>query len=180
MNTHPQTCVQRYLEIESLLHHFYTFFDYCAAVCIPGLLALSGGTPVAACCKNRYYRIYDLEHPSFDLLRKEREALYGRPEDQKESSLVSPCEYHGEKGCRLKSHKSPVCLSFMCRPAIENLREKHNIFTYDYLGFNYALEWILSGDMGEREWENFRESLLEMIRKVSGKQGKAQGSLPEK
>ncbi|TWI66903.1 hypothetical protein LZ24_02860 [Desulfobotulus alkaliphilus] len=169
MDTRPEACLQRYLKTESLLHHFYTFFDYCSRVCIPKLIAASPGKPVAACCKDRYYQVYDLDHPSFDLLRRERESLYGSPADQPENSGVSPCEYHTATGCLLKDHKSPVCLSFMCRPAIDALREKHGIYTYDYLGFNYALEWILTGDMPEKEWRTFYESLEDMIRKISSK-----------
>ncbi len=34
----------------------------------------------------------------------------------------SPCAYHDpEHGCILKSHKSPVCLAFLCRKAIDPL-----------------------------------------------------------
>lgn len=166
MDKSPAACLERYLDIEKLLHEFYVYFDYCAAVCIPKLIALSGGKAVTACCRDRYYTVYDLDHPSFDLLREEREKRYGKPEEQNEASGQSPCEYHTDMGCKLKSHKSPICLSFMCRPSIEALREKHGIFTYDYLGFNYALEWILTGDMKEEDWRDFRESIVKMIETV--------------
>lgn len=166
MDKSPFACLGRYLEIEKLLHEFYVYFDYCAATCIPKLMASSEGKPVTACCRDRYYTVYDLEHPSFDLLREQREQLYGKPEEQKGASGVSPCEYHTLTGCRLQSHKSPICLSFMCRPSIEALRREHHIYTYDYLGFNYALEWILTGDMGEKDWTDFRESILKMIETV--------------
>ncbi|MCW7753138.1 hypothetical protein OOT00_03965 [Desulfobotulus sp. H1] len=166
MEKSPEACLHRYLEAESLLHHFYTYFDYCTAVCIPRLLSLTPGLPVAACCRDRYHTIYDLDHPSFDLLRSRRHELYGKPENQPENSGVSPCEYHGSTGCRLKDHKSPVCLGFMCRPAIDYLRKKHAIFTYDYLGFHYALEWILTGDMPPADWDIFRKSLETMIRTI--------------
>ncbi|MDL2329987.1 hypothetical protein LJC71_09655 [Desulfosarcina sp. OttesenSCG-928-A07] len=166
MDLSPSSCLGRYLEIEGLLHEFYHYFNYCAAVCIPNLLRLSQGNPVTACCKDRYYQVYDLDHPSFDLLRDQRETLYGAPKDQKAASGVSLCEYHTRTGCTLLSHKSPVCLSFMCRPAIDALRTQYGIYTYDYLGFNYALEWILTGDMAEKDWLDFRESIDEMLRRV--------------
>lgn len=167
MDKSPAACLERYLDIERLLHEFYGYFDYCAAVCIPKLIALSGGNPVTACCKDRYYTVYDLDHPAFDLLREARESLYGKPEDQNDASGASPCEYHTRSGCKLESHKSPICLSFMCRPSIGALREQHGIYTYDYLGFNYALEWILTGEMAEKDWKDFRESIVKMIETVT-------------
>lgn len=166
MDLTPAACLARYLEIETLLNEFYTYFDYCAAVCVPKLLAASGGAPIAACCKDRYYKVYDLDHPAFDLLRSGREALFGTPEEQQNSSSISICEYHTDTGCVLRTHKSPICLSFMCRPSIESMRERYGIYTYDYLGFNYGLEWILTGDMPETDWLAFRKGCIEMLETV--------------
>ncbi|MCG8472958.1 MAG: hypothetical protein MI742_14050 [Desulfobacterales bacterium] len=155
--------LNHYLEMEEILNRFFTLFDYCLKDCVLPELHRNGNQPFAACCKNRYYKIYDLDEPAFHLLRQEREALYGTPEEVKDSSLVSPCEYHTNTGCLLPTHKSPICLAFMCRKSIDALRETYGIYTYDYLGFNYALEWILTGDMTETQYHEFKESCLEMI-----------------
>ncbi|WP_300668352.1 hypothetical protein [Desulfoluna sp.] len=155
--------LRRYLEIETLLNRFFGLYDFCLKKCVLPELARNGNQPFAACCKDKYYKVYDLEHPSFDLLRDERVALYGPPEEVKDSSLVSPCEYHTSTGCVLPTHKSPICLAFMCRKSIDGLRNDYGIYTYDYLGFNYALEWILTGDLSLTDYEEFRQSCLDMI-----------------
>ena len=155
--------LERYLETETLLNRLFDEFGYCRDVCIRTELEKSGGKPVSACCRNRYHCLYDLEHPAFDRLREEREKRYGRPQAQVNPEPVSPCEYHGPLGCRVLTHKSPICLAFMRRESIENLRETYGIFTYDYLGVNYALEWILTGDFSDAAYEEFRDSILTMI-----------------
>ena len=162
--------LERYLETEALLNEFFNAFNYCMDRCIRVELEKSGDRPVAACCKNRYHCLYDLEHPAFDLLRAEREKRYGKPQDQVNPDPVSPCEYHGPQGCRIKTHKSPICIAFMCRESIEALRETHGIYTYDYLGVNYALEWILTGDFSDSAYEEFRTSIVAMTDRVRGRQ----------
>ena len=156
--------LKRYLEMEKILNRFFELFDYCLTDCVRPHLRQNGNKPFAACCKDRYHTVYDIEAPAYDLLREARYALYGRPESVQNSSLISPCEYHTDTGCLLSTHKSPICLAFMCRKSIDALREKHGIFTYDYLGFNYALEWILTGDMKGDAYLEFKESCLEMVK----------------
>lgn len=160
--------LKRYLDTERLLNEFFIAFDYCLSRCIEPALEKNGNKPVAACCQNKYYEVEDLEHPVFDLLRSERQKLYGTPTQQLRTDWVSPCEYHNPKsGCRLATHKSPVCVAFLCRNAIESLRREYDIYAYDYLGVYYALEWILTGDLPDHEFKLFRESILEMTRKVA-------------
>lgn len=156
----------RYLETEKILNDFFDAFGYCFDRCIRIEINNNGGNPVAACCKNRYHCLYDLNDPAFDLLRTEREKRFGKPEDQINPHPVSPCEYHGPKGCRLSTHKSPICLAFMCRESIDALRETYGIFAYDYLGVNYALEWILTGDFSEKDYAEFKESLVQMTKRI--------------
>lgn len=164
-----QENLSRYLEIETILNRFFELYDFCLKQCVLPELARNGNQPFAACCKDKYYKIYDLDHPSFSLLRKERERLYGKPEEVKGSSLVSPCEYHTDTGCVLATHKSPICLAFMCRKSIDTLREDYGIYTYDYLGFNYALEWILTGDLSPADYAAFRQSCLAMVETLEKK-----------
>jgi len=54
----------------------------------------------------------------------------------------------------------------MCRESIDFLRETYGIFAYDYLGVNYALEWILSGNFSEKQYLEFKDSIRDMITKV--------------
>lgn len=138
-------------------------FDYCASRCIRPARKNNPTQAVAACCTKKYYMLEDLDHPAFDLLKKERQRLYGKPEDQNRTDSVSPCEYHDAgTGCRLKTHKSPVCLAFLCRDGVEALRNEYGITAYDYLGAYYALEWILTGDLPDRQFYEFKESVCNM------------------
>ena len=170
--------VGRYLEMEGLLNNLFRVFDYCFDRCIKIELVNNGGQPVSACCKNKYYKLYDIDHPAFDLLRTEREKRFGKPDGYTWSSPVSPCEYHNPmKGCVLETHKSPICLALMCRESIDCLRNTYGIYGYDYLGMNYALEWILTGDFSEAQFEELKESVLEMITTIEIKKGAIAKSL---
>ncbi|MFO7963653.1 MAG: hypothetical protein R6U50_07020 [Desulfobacterales bacterium] len=153
--------VKRYLEAEGLLSSFFSRFNYCIPYCIapPGRARI----PTPACCRKPYYKEYDTDHPAFELLRHQREKRYGRPEDFFYTKRISPCEYHTLHGCRLKTHKSPVCLSFMCRESISFLRESYRIFGYDYLGVYYALEWILTGTFTEEQFTAFKNTCIHML-----------------
>ena len=161
------THLHRYLETESLLNTFFSTFDYCGPKCIQVAIMANGNKPVAGCCRDKYHKLFDLEHPAFELLRLEREKLFGRPQDHAWSNPVSPCEYHNpENGCVLTTHKSPVCIAFLCRKGIYRLREHYQIFTYDYLGMYYALEWILTGDFSDHQYREFKDSILDMTQRV--------------
>ncbi len=162
-----ETNVVQYLELERLLNIFFGSYNFCLQQCILPVHAQNGGLPVAACCRDKFYALYDLDHPSFDRLRAERERRYGKPGDYTWTDPVSPCEYHDpQNGCVLKTHKSPICLAFLCRKAIDRLRSEFGIYFYDYLGMNYALEWILTGVLPEREYNELKTNVLDAIAKV--------------
>jgi hypothetical protein len=168
--SHNDHNLHRYLETEGLLNAFFSAFGYCRSRCIPSEPAEGGARSLAGCCTRRHFLIHDLEHPSFGRLRRERERRYGRPEDHRRSAPASPCEYHDSAtGCRLATHKSPVCLAFLCPEAIAALRGEFSLFTYDYLGVYYALEWILTGDLPELHYRQFRKGILEMTAAVQRK-----------
>ena len=156
--------LNKYLAIECILNELFKEINYCLDCCIakPGAFNF----PNAGCCRNIYYTGYDIEHPAFDRLVSQREALYGKPSRRKWLKRISPCEYHSLSGCILKTHKSPVCLSFFCRDGIDFLRDRYHIYVYDYLGIHYALEWILTGDLIEAAFEDFKKSCVEMVQKV--------------
>ena len=157
----------RYLEIERLLNAFFAAFDYCRNQCIVPKRINNCGRPVAACCQDKYYILFDLEHPAFKRLRDEREQRYGQPAAHSWLYPVSPCDYHDpENGCVLKSHKSPVCLAFFCRRAIDRLRTEFNIYFYDYLGIHYALEWILTGELSERDYLDLKNAIVDATARI--------------
>ena len=158
-----------YIETEKILTEFFNEFNFCITHCIEKEQKADPRLTIIGCCKDKYYIIEDLDHPAYYLLRKEREALYGKPEDIKNSDRASPCEYHTPRGCLLKSHKSPICLSFLCPPSISFLRERYQLFEYDYLGIYYALEWILTGDLSGQALEEFQAGCLNMVEKIKGK-----------
>ena len=157
--------LKKYLEIEFILNGFFDRFGYCITHCIrkSGRETL----PNPGCCSAPYYKEYDLNHPAFALLKQEREKRYGKPEYFKNVKRISPCEYHTLNGCLLKTHKSPVCLGFMCKKSIYFLRDAYNIYKYDYLGINYALEWILTGDLPETDFKSFKSDCMNMLKKIS-------------
>ena len=159
--------LNRYLETETLLNRFFSLFDYCLSHCVKPELEKNADQSFAACCKNKYYTVCDLENPAYDLLREEREMRFGKPENYTWENPVSPCEYHNPSaGCVLTTHKSPICLAFFCRKGIDHLRARFGIYTYDYLGFYYALEWILTGDLPEGQYIDFIKSIEEMIERI--------------
>lgn len=165
-----QANLNRYLSTEALLNDFFSVFDYCLSRCVAVARQENGHRPVAACCTGAYYARYDLDHPAFARLRQERERLYGRPRDHRWPDPVSPCPYHDpQRGCVLKTHKSPVCIAFLCRPAIDCLRGEFGIYQYDYLGIHYALEWILTGDLPESQYRELAASIRGMTRTVSAR-----------
>ncbi len=168
MDSQPKKNLIRYLNIEQALNDFFNTFNYCYDTCIRLELEMTNGEPVSACCKDRYYKKYDLDDEAFLLLKEERIELYGRPEDYSFDNPVSPCEYHDpRKGCVLPTHKSPICLSFMCQESIEELRQTYSIYEYDYLGMNYALEWILTGDFSDKDYTELYQTILKITGIVS-------------
>jgi len=123
---------------------------------------------VTACCRDKYYTVFDLDHGGFDHLRQERERLYGTPESHFKRHSPSPCEYHDpQRGCILNSHKSPVCLAFLCRRGIDRLRTRFDIYFYDYLGIHYALEWILTGVFSDKDYLALKTSIIEATAKIT-------------
>jgi hypothetical protein len=157
--------LKTYLEIETVLNRFFDRLGYCLDHCIAA--GQSPGLPTPACCKDRYYEKFDVDHPAFALLKSEREKRYGKPSEYHYTKRISPCEYHTILGCRLKTHKSPVCLGFFCRKGIDFLRTRHGILQYDYLGVYYALEWILTGDLTGKPLEDFKADCRNMLEKLT-------------
>ncbi|MFZ5570740.1 MAG: hypothetical protein ACOZF0_10065 [Thermodesulfobacteriota bacterium] len=156
--------LRRYLAMERLLNEFFAASDYCLKNCIQVEMRKNGNRPVAGCCRKPYYTLYDLDHPAFALLKREREKRFGKPGDCDRPTPVSPCEYHSPNaGCLLSSHKSPVCIAFVCREYVDYLRNRFGLYAYDYLGVYYALEWILTGDFTDGQYREFGAGIRAMI-----------------
>ncbi|MFZ1983599.1 MAG: hypothetical protein WAU91_04250 [Desulfatitalea sp.] len=163
--------LSRYLEAERLLNEFFAVLDYCLPRCIDAEKRRNGNRPMAACCQQEYHWCCDLEHPVFEHLRQARERLFGKPDDHIWANPVSPCQYHNpDRGCLLATHKSPICIAFLCREGIEFIRSHYGIYGYDYLGVYYALEWILTGDFSYEQYLEFKESILAMTARVQNKE----------
>lgn len=160
----PEILVNRYLELEKILNEFCSYFDYCLPYCIEKELKTSN--IAVGCCKNKYYKKYDQDIPSYELLKKKREEIYGPPQKYEHIKTLSPCEYHTPNGCVLTTHKSPICNAFFCPEAIEFLRDKYNIFNYDYIGFYYALDWTLDSTFNETQYNEFKNEIIEMTKKI--------------
>ncbi|MEW6673940.1 MAG: hypothetical protein AB1427_19780 [Thermodesulfobacteriota bacterium] len=58
-----ETNLMRYLETESLLNNFFKRFGYCASMCIKPAVESSAAGSAEACCRKKYYKLYDLGHP---------------------------------------------------------------------------------------------------------------------
>lgn len=167
----PQENLRLYLHLEEILNDFFGLFNFCMESCIPE--QARGFFPAMGCCKKPFYREYDLSDPGFDLLRTEREKRYGKPEDCFPYKRISPCEYHTPEGCRLLTHKSPVCLSFLCKEGVETLRKRYGIYDYDYLGIHYGLEWTLTGafsGIGQRQFYQQIKTMYENLLSVKKKE----------
>ena len=163
-----ESSLARYLKLERLLNDFFAAFNFCYRGCVKLKQMQNGGLPVAVCCMDKYYVLFDLDHEAYEQLRRERERLYGKPCEHTWINPVSPCEYHDPaKGCILKSHKSPTCIAFLCRKAIDRLRTEFDIYFYDYLGVTYALEWVLIGILSEGEYRELENDILTAITKIS-------------
>lgn len=168
----------RYLQLERLLNAFFSAFNFCYGRCITPKRMQNRGLPVAACCMDKYYVLFDLDHAAFERLRQGRERLYGKPGEHAWINPVSPCEYHDpENGCILKSHKSPTCLAFFCRKAIYRLRKDFDIYFYDYLGVSYALEWVLTGILSDSDYLKLEKDILNAVTKL--KKGSREQICPE-
>jgi hypothetical protein len=170
----------RYLKLERLLNDFFAAFNFCYDRCVTPKRRQNGGLPVAVCCMDKFHVLFDLEHAAYEQLRREREQLYGKPCEQNWINPVSSCEYHDpENGCILKSHKSPTCIAFLCRKAIDRLRTEFDIYFYDYLGVTYALEWVLTGILSEREYRELENDIRTAIAKIKKQSGPQSPLSPE-
>ncbi len=135
-----------YLGCEALLRKFFDTVGACSSCRIRGY---------THCCDGKWYLI-----DSNKLLDIERERSYGEPKTD------DMCGYHTEKGCLLKTHKSPVCISYVCDFFKKFLFSKD--VDYNGLRIRRFLKKVLSGKAEEREIFEFKEKISDYISKVRG------------
>jgi hypothetical protein len=58
-------------------------------------------------------------------------------------------------------------LGFLCRRAIDHLRNEFDIYFYDYLGISYALEWILTGDLPDAEYYDLQNKIRDATARIN-------------
>jgi len=142
-----------YLEIESLINLFFTKINFCIPNCITQKRRLESPAIVSgyiACCNDAFYNNNHLQNIPSEFTT-ERIKIYGKPETEQEVRH-SICGYHTKNGCLLKTHKSPVCISFACKPLNEFLS---NIFgiEYNYLQNKNKMNDILNTSEDKKDEE---------------------------
>ena len=65
--------LKTYLEIEKILNEFFNEFNYCIINCVPKEPETALRSARRGCCSDKYYKLHNIEHPAFELLRQERE-----------------------------------------------------------------------------------------------------------
>ncbi|MFP4111737.1 MAG: hypothetical protein ACLFPQ_04900 [Candidatus Woesearchaeota archaeon] len=129
--------LRNYLKLESLLSEFFTAADYCINECISKEKGKTSQPKGIGCCNGNFY-LSGSEH--IRELEKERISIYGFPdmEDKQEE-----CRYHSEKGCMLKTHKSPLCITFSCDGLKKYLKEQG--IDYNWISMQYEIMQTLAG-----------------------------------
>lgn len=122
--------LQRYLELEAVLRNFFDEMapDFCKNIaqnhnCYPRL-----------CCSRTGigYHYGD----AYKELNKARIEKYGK------GDLDRTCVYLTDEGCRLATHKPPLCIAHACDPLVNALKEKG--IDYDRLKVESLLEEVLN------------------------------------
>jgi hypothetical protein len=135
------------------------FFNNTAFPCSPHLR----GSKNVGCCYGNYFEL----NPNSDatkLLIEEREKKYGVPNFRKNS--MHRCAYHTNDGCVLKTHKSPICLAYICRSRKESIKKTFNV-DYNCEPARQLLDSVLMGRLSQKEIRTFKLKIEEMVRATS-------------
>ena len=163
--------LKKYLECEILLQKFFEKINYCKNNCTNQTTSkfskhVRGN--VGCCLHNFYNFTKKLNQKQLSILNKARIKKYGLPENKEPriQGLEKPCEYHTSKGCILKDHKGLSCISFICKPYQDHLKEKYNI-DYDYDEIRDFLEDILLDKIDDNQLIEFRSMVNNWIEKIN-------------
>jgi|GEM_PF-3692395 len=109
IKTFKESCLKRYLDLESKLMGFFDAVGYCRDKC-----------PImpVGCCQGVHY---------LDSIIEERVRRYGLPRSHIQRNV---CGYHTKKGYLLKTHKPAVCNSTICDGFRDYLKNEYGI-NYD-------------------------------------------------
>ncbi|MBN1924141.1 MAG: hypothetical protein JW791_05295 [Nanoarchaeota archaeon] len=155
--------IKDYLECESLLLKMFKNLDFCFKSCSTtnkhGFMSL--------CTDNsNYYDIYMDKDTVGEVSKEfiaERVSIYGKPVNQ-----TPKCGYLGEKGCRLETHRGPMCTGFACYPLEAHLRFVYFI-NYDTDEMIQSLSNVLTGKMTGKDLNNFKKELKLWVEKTEKK-----------
>lgn len=158
------TSLSWYLEIEGLLSEFAKSIGYCER-CFHPPSENSQFRKDVGCCVVEGYLAFTPNYveDNIHLLESERENLFGEPEQESSEEVINgTCGYHTINGCRLDSHKGPLCLSVLCKEQVDYLQENFEI-EYDAGEWFCAIQLVLGGKVTEKEFDYMKELLGEYI-----------------
>ncbi len=152
-----------YLACEEMLNSFFGKVNFCTENCLSKPIGMyrvkmeMPGDPTKfpgniGCCPRDYFRFGnypDIEDRS--LLERKREEKYGLPNENKAS-----CGYHTQEGCALKTHKSPICIAYLCEDLVQHLDKKYGI-DYSPSEIEKNLELIVAGRQSSKKIKDFKE-----------------------
>ncbi|MDD4653164.1 MAG: hypothetical protein PHQ34_13170 [Methanothrix sp.] len=124
--------LDRYLEMESLLHNFFDRTGYCRE---------NFGINCNGCC-NENVANYPKKYRGCRDLDEERIKIYGV------GNLTPGCPYSSESGCILATHKAPKCIAYICPQFTKALNEQG--INYDWFEVHALLITILNE--GKFDW----------------------------
>lgn len=168
-----------YLECEKLLNNLFKEADFCFPNCISQPVGLHRermdmpGDPTEfpgeiGCCPYNYFHRHNYpEIMDWSLLEKQRVERYREPLNHD-----SGCGYHSADGCVLKTHKSPICLAYICTPFSYYLSETYNI-RYAHREVEEKLEMILVDRESAHGTQRFKQWLGAAIKRIQTKKGKS-------
>lgn len=99
----------KYLEIENLLNKFFDKYNFCVTSCTMNRTQKEW----IGCCTKDYFNDF------FDKFNEKRVEIYWKAQVN-----TSKCWYHCSTGCKLKTHKAPICLWFICSEFTDYLKDK--------------------------------------------------------
>ena len=154
-----ERCMQKYLELEALLHQFFNQVNYCKTECIHledvGARNTSHNRFNVGCCDGNAFLSDFRNHMP---LHEKRIELYGEPKD----NGIERCGYHAEEGCILKTHKPVLCLAYICPEFEEHLKLQFNI-RYNYSEIKRSLSDILRREEAEKKFIEMKQQILRYI-----------------
>jgi hypothetical protein len=124
--------LDRYLEMESLLHNFFDRTGYCRE---------NFGVKCNGCC-NENVANYPKKYRGCRELDEERMRIYGA------GNLTRGCPYSSDNGCVLATHKAPKCIAYICPQFTKALNEQG--IDYDWFEVHTLLISILNE--GKFDW----------------------------